>query len=113
MLGTMSNNQADKKLQGGQRFATTPNEQAQVLIDTLDVKCEWVSVAHLNHSTNIHVLQDMLQDIYSYIDIIAARRLDLLHFAFNCTDIAKVRKHFGRVFSRTSRSERGYWPFLV
>ena len=56
----------------------------------MNVEGERVCGTHLDGGRDIHIAQDMLQDIDGNFDILARWDLDLLHFTFGSTYISQA-----------------------
>ena len=56
----------------------------------MNVERKRISGTHLDSGMNIHVTQNMLQDIDGNFDILASWRFNLLHFPFSRPDIAQA-----------------------
>src|SRR5579884_15687 len=116
VAGAVADDQVDQQLQRGQRLAAPPDQQAQILIDAVNIERERVRRAHLHGGMDIHIAQDMLQDIDGDLDIFAARHGHFLH-AFALALGAGCRERlflqFRRKGSKGSRIEERSRCFLL
>src|SRR5579883_2274993 len=91
MFGAVAHDQAHQELEGGERFPASPDQQAEILINALDIQRQRILRAHLDSRADIHILQNMLQDIDRHSDIFAAGMLNLLHLAFRDSNPLHLR----------------------
>src|SRR5438270_9820456 len=79
---------------------------------TMNVEGERACGTHLDGGRDIHIAQDMLQDIDGNFDILARWDLDLLHFTFGDTYITKT-KFSGKLGSKSRGGNKWHRLFFL